>query len=244
MYACGPSDRIWLTHIWVYCLTQTANKLWNCTKVRSAMKSACMPECSINWWFDTLPPMKPAEEPRVTLRSNQCWDHPRNGLTASNLSTPGILQWKILVRYRRYSAMQKILDHRFRSCITAANWSLSIILKREEHLPERMAYGKNNSLSDRISLCKNALDWHVTHHAIQLPLDHLVRFSKASILPHGVPLTDQVANAPMFPIRRTTSITSSLTRPISYSFLLVRLESFTFFIVFTLFSFSTVFTSK
>ena len=30
-----------------------------------------------------------------------------------------------------------------------------------------------------------------THHAIQLPFYHLVRFSKSATLPHGVPLTDQ-----------------------------------------------------
>ena len=50
---------------------------------------------------------------------------------------------------------------------------------------------------------------------------------------HDVPLTYQVANAPMLPIRRASSITSSLTRPILYSVLVARLESLGFFNAFT-----------
>ena len=61
--------------------------------------------------------------------------------------------------YRLYSEMQQIMDHRFPSCKTAANWRSRIILKREVDPPERVAYCKNNSLSNRVSFCKNALIW-------------------------------------------------------------------------------------
>ena len=60
--------------------------------------------------------------------------------------------------YRLYSEMQQIMDHRFPSCKTAANWTSCIILEREEPLPERVGYCKNNRVCSRINV-KNKLIW-------------------------------------------------------------------------------------